>query len=209
MISIALVEDIEEIRESLVQFLQTQPEFIVLFASDSVENFFETYDFELPPDIILLDIGLPGISGLGAIKLIKERLPNSEIIMLTVYNDANRIFQALSAGASGYLLKNTPLEKIKESIIEVSKGGAQMSASIARKVFNYFNENVPQESEYNLTSKEKEIVAQIVDGLSFKMIATNLGNSLETIKTHAKNIYRKLHVNSKAEVIAKSMRGEI
>ncbi len=209
MISIALVEDIEEIRESMFQFLQSQPEFIVLFASDSVESFFETYDFELPPDIILLDIGLPGISGLGAIKLIKERLPNSEIIMLTVYDDANRIFQAISAGASGYLLKNTPLEKIKESILEVSKGGAQMSASIARKVFNYFNENVPKESEYNLTSKEKEIVAQIVDGLSFKMIAANLGNSLETIKTHAKNIYKKLHVNSKAEVIAKSMRGEI
>ncbi len=209
MISIALVEDIEEIRESMFQFLQSQSEFIVLFAADSVEYFFEIYDSELPPDIILLDIGLPGISGLGAIKLIKERLPNSDIIMLTVYDDANRIFQAISAGASGYLLKNTPLEKIKESIIEVANGGAQMSASIARKVFNYFNENIPKESEYNLTTREKEIVAQIVDGLSFKMIAANLGNSLETIKTHAKNIYKKLHVNSKAEVIAKSMRGEI
>ncbi len=209
MISIAIVEDIEEIREPIFEFLQTQKEFVVLFASGSVEEFFDTFDPELPPDIILLDIGLPGISGLGAIKLIKEKLPKTEIIMLTVYDDANKIFQAISSGASGYLLKNTPLEKIKESVIEVANGGAQMSSSIARKVFNYFNNNVSTDSEYSLTKKEKEIVAQIVDGLSYKMIAANLGNSIETIKTHAKNIYKKLHVNSKAEVVAKSMRGEI
>ncbi len=209
MISIAIVEDIEEIREPMFQFLQSQSEFLVLFTAGSVEEFFETLDSELPPDVILLDIGLPGISGLGAIKLIKERIPNSEIIMLTVFDDANKIFQAISSGASGYLLKSTSLEKIKESVIEVYNGGAHMSSSIARKVFNYFNANVSKKSEYNLTNKEKEIVAQIVDGLSYKMIAANLGNSIETIKTHAKNIYKKLQVNSKAEVIAKSLRGEL
>ncbi len=209
MISIAIVEDIEEIREPMFQFLQSQSEFLALFTAGSVEEFLEILDPELPPDVILLDIGLPGISGLGAIKLIKERIPKTEIIMLTVFDDANRIFQAISSGASGYLLKNTSLEKIKESVIEVYNGGAQMSSSIARKVFNYFNANVSKESEYNLTNKEKEIVAQIVDGLSYKMIASNLGNSIETIKTHAKNIYKKLQVNSKAEVIAKSLRGEL
>ncbi len=209
MISIAVVEDIEEIREPMFQFLQSQNDFLALFAAESVEEFFKTLDPDIPPDVILLDIGLPGISGLGAIKLIKERIPNSEIIMLTVFDDANKIFQAISSGASGYLLKNTSLEKIKESVIEVHNGGAQMSSSIARKVFNYFNKSVPKESEYNLSNKEKEIVAQIVDGLSYKMIAANLGNSIETIKTHAKNIYKKLQVNSKAEVIAKSLRGEI
>ena len=209
MISIAIVEDIEEIREPMFQFFQSQNEFLALFTSGSVEEFFETLDPDMPPEVILLDIGLPGISGLGAIKLIKERIPNSEIIMLTVFDDANRIFQAISSGASGYLLKNTSLEKIKESVIEVHNGGARMSSSIARKVFNYFNKSVSKESEYNLTNKEKEVVAQIVDGLSYKMIASNLGNSIETIKTHAKNIYKKLQVNSKAEVIAKSMRGEI
>jgi len=209
MISIAIVEDIEEIREPMFQFFQSQNEFLALFTAGSVEEFFETLDPDNPPDVILLDIGLPGISGLGAIKLIKGRIPKSEIIMLTVFDDANKIFQAISSGASGYLLKNTSLEKIKESVIEVHNGGAQMSSSIARKVFNYFNKSVSKESEYNLTNKEKEIVAQIVDGLSYKMIAANLGNSIETIKTHAKNIYKKLQVNSKAEVIAKSMRGEI
>ncbi len=208
MISIAIIEDIKDIRELVVEYLSAQELFLCEISSGSVEEFFDSLDSNLTPDIILLDIGLPGISGLGAIKLIKEKLPETEIIILTVHDDSEKIFQAISSGVSGYLLKNTPLEKIKEAIIEVHNGGSQMSSSIARKVMNFFNK-VSYKSKYNLTPREKEIVAGIVDGLSYKMIAANLGITVGTIKTHAKNIYKKMQVHSKSEIVAKSLRGEV
>lgn len=208
MISVAIVEDIKEIREPLFQFLSSQEEFIGEIEAGSVEEFFEQANNSLPIDVVLLDIGLPGLSGLGAIQLLKEKFPEAKIIMLTIFDDPERIFQALKAGAVGYLVKNTPLNKIRDAIIETNKGGSPLSPEIARKVVRFF-ENPKSEIKSPLTEKEKQIVAGMVDGLSFKMIAANLGNTLETIKSHTKNIYKKLHVNSKGEVIAKSIRGEI
>lgn len=209
MISVAIVEDLEDMRNPLFEFISTREEFICNIAVESVEDFLKAADKnDFPVDVILLDIGLPGISGLSAIKLIKEKLPDVNIIMLTVFDDSDKIFGAIQAGAVGYLMKNTPLEKIKQAIIDTYNGGTTLSPEVARKVLNFF-EKPKSEIESPLTEKEKQIVACMVDGQSFKMIAANLGNTLETIKSHAKNIYRKLHVNSKAEVIAKSFRGEI
>lgn len=209
MISVAIVEDIKEIRDPLFEFLSMQENFLCKSSFESVEDFFAGYDIEIPPEVLLLDIGLPGISGLGAIKLIKEKLPEIEIIMLTVHEDSNRIFRALKSGASGYLVKSSPLAEIKKAIIEVSNGGAPMSPVIARKVINYFDEENINENKSNLTVKEKEIVNYIVDGLNFKMIAANQKVTVDTIKFHCKNIYKKLQINSKGELISKSIRGEI
>ncbi|MDP2362354.1 MAG: response regulator transcription factor [Ignavibacteria bacterium] len=208
MISVAIIEDISGIREPLFEFLSSQPEFLCELKAGSIEEFFSIAKNYLPPDIILLDIGLPGLSGLGAINLIKEKHPEVNIIMLTVFDDADKIFQALKSGAVGYLIKNTPLAKIKEAIIETTKGGTPLSPNIARKIVQFF-EKPKSKIKSPLTDKEKQIVAGMVDGQSFKMIAADLGNTLETIKSHAKNIYKKLHVNSKGEVISKSFRGEI
>lgn len=209
MINVGIIEDIKDLREPLYEFISSRDEFLCDIAVESVEDFFEiTKNKQIPPDVILLDIGLPGISGLNSIKLIKDKFPDSNIIMLTVFDDSEKIFQAIKAGAVGYLLKNTPLNTIKESIIETYNGGTSLSPEIARKVLEFF-EKPKRNIESPLTEKEKQIVAGMVDGQSFKMIAANLGNTLDTIKSHAKNIYRKLHVNCKAEVIAKSIRGEI
>ncbi len=209
VISIAIIEDITDIRETLKEFLKNQSEFLCELATESVEDFLKLADSCLAPDIVLLDIGLPGISGINGMKLIKHKFPDIDIIMLTVYDDANKIFQSLCAGATGYLLKNTPLNKIKEAIIELRNGGAPMSPQIARKILEHFNPAKQEKNKSPLTDKEQLIVAGLVDGLSYKAIANNLGNSIETVRHHIKNIYRKLHVNSKAEVISKSMRGEI
>ncbi len=209
MISVAIVEDIKDIRIPLYEFLSLQEEFLCETAAESVEDFYEKYNKELPPDVILLDIGLPGISGLAAISTIKQKLPETEIIMLTVHEDSERIFRALKAGASGYLIKSTPLAEIKDAIVEVSNGGAPMSPIIARKVINYFDEEKSTKKESPLSDKEKVIVNYVVDGLNLKMIAANLNVSIDTVKYHCKNIYKKLQINSKGELISKSFRGEI
>ena len=209
MISVALVEDIRDIRIPLFDFLSDQEEFLCETAVESVEDFFSQYNRDIPPEVILLDIGLPGISGLGAISMIKEKLPNIEIVMLTVHEDSERIFRALKSEATGYLIKSTPLSEIKEAVIEVSKGGAPMSPPIARKVINFFDNKKSTEEENPLSDKEKLVVKYIVDGLNMKMIAANMNISVDTIKYHCKNIYKKLQINSKGELISKSIRGEI
>lgn len=207
MISLAIIEDKEEIRQPLCDFFRRQPDIYCSSVVDSVERFWEEYDKEVLPEVILLDIGLPGISGLTAISLIKEKFPEADIIMLTIFDDAEKIFQAIQSGASGYLLKKTSLEEIKKGVVEVHSGGAPMSPQIARKVIKFFNSPKLQ-TQSILTEKENQIVSYLVDGQSYKMIAANLGNSIETIKSHAKNIYKKLHVNSKSEVVAKVLKSK-
>jgi DNA-binding NarL/FixJ family response regulator len=156
-----------------------------------------------------MDLGLPGMSGIDGIKLVKEKYPDVDIVVFSVYNDPKRIFDSLCAGATGYLLKNTPLEEIKEGIELLSKGGSPMSPQIARKVIDHFNPAAKKKVESILSPKEKEIVVGLVDGLSYKLIADRMDISIETVRFHIKNIYRKLHVHGKAEVISKSLRGEI
>ena len=209
MIKIAIVEDDATIREAIKEFLDSKENLSCNMAHESVESLLSVLNNENKPDVILMDIGLPGMSGISGIKLIKERFPDINTIMLTVYHDTHKIFQSLCAGASGYLLKNSPFSEIKKAIEIVNSGGSTMSPQIARKVIEHFQtgEKIPVES--NLTDKEKEIVSCLVDGLSYKMIATEENISIETVRTHIKNIYKKLQVHSKAEVIKKSLTGEI
>lgn len=209
MIKIGIIEDDKDIREGIQKYFNFQKDFLCDLACDSVENFFEAVKGERYPDILLMDIGLPGMSGINGMKIIKEREPDTDIIMLTVYTDWNKIFDSICAGASGYLLKNTPLSEIKRSVESVVSGGAAMSPEIARKVMQFFIPEGKSKPDSALTPREREIVVALVDGLSYKMIAGRMNVSIETVRFHIKNIYKKLHVNSKAEVISKSLRGEI
>ena len=209
MIQVAIVEDIDEIREGVRDMINAQSGMVCLHAKDSVEGFLSILNDETYPDVILMDIGLPGMSGISGIKIIKSKYPDINILMFTIYHDSHKIFQSLTAGASGYLLKNTPFLEIKNAIEVVHKGGSFMSPQIARKVISYFQENKRLPVQSSLTKKEKEIVLALADGLSYKMIGDRQSISIETVRTHIKNIYKKLHVHSKAEVIKKSLSGEI
>jgi DNA-binding NarL/FixJ family response regulator len=212
MIRLAILEDDNIVRDTLAAFFARQPDFECMIVAGSVPHFFDQANSllkrdNLPPDIVLTDIGLPGMNGIEAIPLIKKKFPETSIVMFSVYTDSDRIFKALCAGAVGYLQKEAPLEEVLGSVRLIHEGGSAMSPAIARKVIEYFTPRRPNNTP--LTPKEREVVSAMVDGLSYKMIADRLGIALETVRQHIKNIYRKLHVNSKGEVIARSIRGEI
>ncbi|HBX67389.1 MAG: DNA-binding response regulator [Balneola sp.] len=210
MAVIGIVEDNKKIRDLIQRYLDMQKEMDCPVAVDSVEEMLDHLEEHQKPDVILMDIQLPGMSGIKGMEIIKSKYPEVEIIMLTVYHDSHKIFDSLKAGASGYLLKHTSLPEIKESIENLMKGGAPMSPQIARKVISHFNEEAPKKNEDSmLTNREQDIVNGLVDGLSYKLIADRFDISIDTVRAHIRNIYKKLHVNSKAEVIAKSLRGEI
>lgn len=207
---VGIVEDNKKIRDLIQRYLDMQDELSCPVAVDSVEKMIDYLEEHPKPDVILMDIQLPGMSGIKGIGLIKKKYDEIDIIMLTVYHDSHKIFNALRAGASGYLLKHTSLPEIKESILKLLEGGAPMSPQIARKVIDHFQENdSKKDSDSDLTPREHDIVNGLVDGLSYKMIADRYDISIDTVRAHIRNIYRKLHVNSKAEVIAKSLKGEI
>jgi DNA-binding NarL/FixJ family response regulator len=210
MINVGIVEDNVKIRNLIQRYLDMQDEISCSVAVDSVEEMLDYLKEKELPDILLMDIQLPGMSGIEGIGIIKQDYPEIDIIMLTVYHDSHKIFDSLKAGASGYLLKHTSLPEIKDAVEDLAKGGAPMSPQIARKVIQYFNTNqVKKKPESDLTAREQDIVNGLVDGLSYKMIADRYDISIDTVRAHIRNIYKKLHVNSKAEVIAKSLRGEI
>lgn len=210
MAVIGIVEDNKKIRDLIQRYLDMQDGMECPVAVDSVEEMLEHLEKHERPNVMLMDIQLPGMSGIKGMEIIKSKYPEIEIMMLTVYHDSHKIFDSLKAGASGYLLKHTSLPEIKESIENLMKGGAPMSPQIARKVISHFNEEAPKKNENSmLTNREQDIVNGLVDGLSYKMIADRYDISIDTVRAHIRNIYKKLHVNSKAEVIAKSLRGEI
>lgn len=210
MIKVGIVEDNVKIRNLIQRYLDMQDGISCSVAVDSVEEMLDYLKEKELPDILLMDIQLPGMSGIEGIGIIKQDYPEVDIIMLTVYHDSHKIFDSLKAGASGYLLKHTSLPEIKDAVEDLAKGGAPMSPQIARKVIQYFNTNqVKKKPESDLTAREQDIVNGLVDGLSYKMIADRYDISIDTVRAHIRNIYKKLHVNSKAEVIAKSLRGEI
>ncbi len=209
MIFIGIVEDDVEIRTAIVRYLSQQRDFVCEIAVGSVEELLSVITPQNAPQVLIMDLGLPGMSGVEGISFIKKRFPAIDIIVFSVYNDSKKIFSSLQAGATGYLLKNTPLEEIKSGIELLAKGGSPMSPQIARKVIEHFSPSRKDEKQSPLSDKENEIVIAIVDGLSYKLIADRLNISIETVRFHIKSIYRKLHVHGKAEVIAKSLRGEI
>ena len=155
-------------------------------------------------DVIIMDIDMPGINGIEAVRQTKEVSPDVEIIMLTVFEDDDRLFDSFCAGASGYLLKMHSLSKLPESIRDVMRGGAPMAPGVARKMISHF-QNIHQ-NQYGLSPREKDILQWLVKGYSYKMIAENASISPETVKTHLKNVYKKLHVNCATEAVAKVLK---
>jgi len=207
-IRIAIIEDDPIVRDGLETFFRAEEFCESLCVVDSMEAFFEKLKEGFVADIILSDIGFPGMSGIEGIRLIREKLKSVDIIMLTVFRDEDRIFKSLCAGATGYLLKDTPFNEIKEAISIIRKGGSFMSPAIARKIVEHFNPQ-PKQDEHNLTPREKQIIQGLVDGLSYKLIADRLTISVDTIRYHIKKIYTKLQINSKSELINKSLKGQL
>ncbi|HTP12806.1 MAG TPA: response regulator transcription factor [Bacteroidota bacterium] len=209
MTSVGIIEDDDEIRTAIREFLQRQKDCACEIGLPSVESFLYTVPLDGCPDVLLLDIGLPGMSGITGIPFLRQRYPEMDIVMLTVHDDPERIFQALCAGATGYLLKNTPFRQIMEGIKLLQTGGAPMSPEIAAKVVAFFHPHQPKRAISPLTEKEREVVAGLVDGLSYKLIADRMHISVQTVQVHIKNVYRKVHAHNKAEIVAKSLRGEL
>lgn len=163
-----------------------------------------------PPDVLLTDLGLPLMSGTDGIRILKEHHPQLPILALTVYNDEEDIFEALCAGASGYLLKNTSPARLLESIKEVLDGGAPMSPEVARRVVRLFREIAPPaKSDYQLTPQETELLKLMVEGHNYKAAAAKLGITINTVSFHVRNIYSKLQVHSKSEAVAKALRNHL
>lgn len=203
MIKIGIVEDNNTLRYSLKQLFNKTEGMRCVVSLGNLMNIVSDLSKSCP-DILLMDIGLPNISGIEGVRTVKNNFDDILILMFTVFEDDEKIFAAIKAGASGYLLKKTPPEEIIESIWQLYHGGAPMSPSIARRVINVFHSNSSKTIEdYKLTAREKEILYSLVDGLSYNKIAEKYFVSLSTIRTHICNIYQKLHVNSKSQAVAK------
>ncbi len=204
MISVIIVEDDSEIRESLKLLIDGTPDFEALVDFEDAESALDWLKDEIP-DIVLMDIGLPGMSGIDAIKKIKEMYKDLDILVLSIHENDNYVFDALCAGATGYLTKDTPPNKIIDGIEEAYNGGAPMSSQIARMVVGSFKIKPSPE----LTNRESEVLIELCNGASYKMIADKLFISEETVRKHLKNIYRKLEVHSKSEAVAKAIRDRL
>ena len=202
-INISIVEDIKDIREGLCALINGSEGFSCISSFSNAESALRSI-VDDKPDVVLMDIGLPGMSGVDCIRKLKAKKPELQIIMLTVYEDDDHIFKALVAGASGYLIKKTPPAKLLEAIQDVYNGGSPMSSQIARKVISAFQTiNKSSDETEVLSSREKEILSYLAKGFRYKEIAEKLFISIETVRTHLRNIYEKLHVHSRTEAVLK------
>ncbi|WP_114941251.1 response regulator transcription factor [Mucilaginibacter endophyticus] len=211
-IRITIFDDNPNMRNSIRMLLSTDFSFEIVGAFGSAMNCLE--DIKLTkPSVVLMDLEMPGISGIDAIRLIKKHHPEILILVQTVFEDDDRIYDSIIAGASGYVLKNTLKDNLITAVKELDSGGSPMSPSIARKVLALMqqplNVNKCRTTDYGLTQREKEVLACVVNGLSHKMIAAELKISYETVRSHMKNIYEKLHVASLTEVVAKAINHNI
>jgi DNA-binding NarL/FixJ family response regulator len=203
MIKVGIVEDNPTLRTSLESLFNRTDGMRCVVSLNNLLNVVSEVG-SAQPDIILMDIGLPNISGIEGVRTVKTHFPKIQVLMFTVFDDDENIFDAIRAGASGYLLKRTPPEDIVQAIRDLYQGGAPMTASIARRVLQSFQSTPPTiHQDYQLTVRENEILYSLVDGLSYKKIADKYCVSISTVRTHICNIYSKLHVNSKAEAVAR------
>jgi len=202
-----ICEDNNDYRESLVAFLDEDDDLVCCGSFANAENILEKIN-DCRPDIILMDIDMPGKNGIDALKEIKQAFPGIDIIILTVFEDRENVFEAVCSGASGYLLKNSSPEIIVRSIKEVMDGGGAMSPVIARKALQFFQKPLKKDA-FKLTFQEQQILKLLVDGLSYKMIADKMNVVIDTIRYHIKKIYDKLHVHSAPEAVAKAIRDKL
>ncbi|MEO8404188.1 MAG: response regulator transcription factor [Chitinophagaceae bacterium] len=202
MVQVVIIEDIKEIREGLQLLIDSSEGFACSLTFSSAEQAIE----KLPdscPDVVLMDIHLPGMNGIEAVRLLKQRCPGTQFIMSTIYEDDENIFESLKAGASGYLLKKTAPSKILDAIVEVVEGGSPMSSQIARRVIASFQKKDSIDEVDILTNREKEVLKALAKGLRYKEIADEFNVSMETIRSHARKIYEKLQVQSRTEALNK------
>ena len=208
-LKVIVYEDNDELRESLVQILENE-EGIELCAAYSNCEFVKEQMEGWKPDVVLMDIEMPIVNGLEGVKIISKNFPSLPVIMLTIFEDDKNIFEAICNGASGYLLKKTSPEKIIDAVREVMNGGAPMTASIARRVLSYFpKSSAKDKADNNLSARETEILGCLVKGNSYKMIANELSISIDTVRSHIKKIYGKLHVNSATEAVTRAITDKI
>jgi DNA-binding NarL/FixJ family response regulator len=207
--SILIYEDNADLREALVQLINTSGDYTCVGALNNCREVMDDLK-ALSPEVILMDIDMPGRNGIEAVQLIRQVDKEVKIIMLTVFDDNQNVIAAICAGASGYLLKKYCFEKLFSAVAESLSGGAPLSANIARMVLDHLVQNSSGTVEkYNLTAREKEILNDLVKGLSYKMISSSLNISFETVKSHIRNIYEKLHVHNQSEAVAKALKNKI
>lgn len=209
-VKISIIEDNRVIRENVTKFISFHEEFELGAIHESAVTFLDSFILDTPGrhHILLLDIGLPGISGLDAIPLIFEKIPGIDIVMLTTYEEEDVILKALCAGACSYISKKARLEEIVDALRIVAAGGSYMSPSIAREIVNHLMGGRVSKATI-LSDRQKEILERMVDGKSYQTIAGELFISVETVRTHIKKMYKLLHVNNKTEAITQYMKGHI
>lgn len=210
IILVSIVEDVSTVRDGLATLIEGADDISCVGRYGSVEGLLADLGTNRT-DIVLMDIGLPGLSGVEGVKLLKESYPDMKVLMLTVYDNNERVFDAICAGADGYLLKTTPPGDLLHALRDISTGGAPMSPTISRRVLEMFQRSHRKTptGEYDLSEREREILHHLVEGNSYKMIAGNLSISTHTVNFHLKNIYRKLHVHSASEAVAAALRNKI
>lgn len=206
VIRIMIIEDQRDVREGLKLLINGSPGFECVGAYRTVEDALIGIDRHAMPDLILTDIGLPGLSGIEGIKLFRDRLPDTAILALTIYENNDKIFNAFCAGATGYLLKNTAPARLLESLKEAVTGGSPMSPEVARRVVTLFRDFQPVSASYDLTPQERLLLKLLVEGHHKKTAADVMGISFHTVSFHLRNIYLKLQVHSKSEAVAKALR---
>ena len=209
MIKLLLYEDNPQLREGLTMLISGSEGFDVLAAFKNCDNIIAEVE-AFRPDVILMDIDMPGVNGIEGLKRVRAVDSEVKILMLTVFDDNKNVFEAISNGANGYILKKTPPAKLLEYIAEAQTGGAPMTASVATQVLKMFSSmNNEKGEDYNLSDREKQVLQLLVDGYSYKMIAAEMYIAIDTVRSHIKKIYEKLHVNSKSEAVAKAFKDRL
>jgi DNA-binding NarL/FixJ family response regulator len=205
---LVIFEDNARLRQSLELLLNDEITFRVMGVYPDCRNAVKVIE-DTGAELVVMDIDMPGMTGVEGVKQIKSVFPDVKIVMHTVFDDDNRIFDSICSGADGYLLKNTPPIQLIQSLEEAMKGGAPMSPFVAQKVFQFFRQKPVLNDDYKLTPREKEVLELLVKGNSYKMIAHTCDVSIDTVKRHLQNIYHKLHVNCGTEAVAKALQHKI